>query len=97
MGARRGRITITLLAAGLGAASLSMPGLAQASMYPTAATPPTVRGWGENDEFALGSGSNKADSLAPVKVKLSATLDPIAIGSGPAAERAFAITVVAVP
>ncbi|HET7013458.1 MAG TPA: hypothetical protein VFI65_06090 [Streptosporangiaceae bacterium] len=64
------RITMGILAAALGAASLSLPGLATAGGRPAANPPPTVRGWGLNGHFSLGNGSTKPDSLTPVKVSL---------------------------
>ena len=78
----RGRITIGILAAALGAASLSLPGLATASGRPAATTPPTVRGWGINDDFALGNGSLNSDSLTPVKVKLPKGITVTSVRSG---------------
>ena len=78
----RGRFTVGILAAALGAASLSLPGLAEASGRPAATTPPTVRGWGINDDFALGNGSLDSDSLTPVKVKLPKGITVTSVRSG---------------
>ncbi|HEX9623211.1 MAG TPA: RCC1 domain-containing protein [Streptosporangiaceae bacterium] len=61
-----GRAAISILAAAVGAIGLVGPGLATAANTP----PPTLRGWGINDDSALGNGSLKPDSLVPVKVKL---------------------------
>lgn len=79
----RGRLTISILAAALGAASLSIPGLAQAGVSggsspldstasggPAAKAPPAAWGWGINGTFSLGNGSTDPNSLTPVKVKL---------------------------
>ncbi len=51
-----------------------------------------VYSWGVGDSGELGNGGNSG-SGTPVLVKLPGALDPIAIGSGPAAFRAFAITI----
>lgn len=79
---RRGRTIIGILAAALGAASLSVPGLAEAGGHPAAGPAPTVRGWGINDDFALGNGSLKSDSLVPVKVKLPAGVTVTSVRTG---------------
>jgi len=50
--------------------------------------------WGVGDSGELGTG-NGTGSGVPVLVKLPIKLNPIAIGSGPAAFRAFAITILA--
>ncbi|HEY3907816.1 MAG TPA: hypothetical protein VGM14_28190 [Streptosporangiaceae bacterium] len=78
----RGRVTTGILAAALGVAGLSLPGPAQASGRPAATTPPTVRGWGINDDFALGNGSLNSDSLTPVKVKLPKGTTVTSVRSG---------------
>ncbi|HET7013459.1 MAG TPA: hypothetical protein VFI65_06095 [Streptosporangiaceae bacterium] len=76
------RIANGLLAAGLSVASLSIPGLAQAGGRPAAATPPTLRGWGLNKDFGLGTGSTSAHSLVPVKVKLPKGVSVTSVSSG---------------
>jgi alpha-tubulin suppressor-like RCC1 family protein len=78
----RARITTSILAAALGVASLSLPGLAAASGRPAASTPPTVRGWGLNGDFSLGNGSKKPDSLTPVKVSLPKGVTVTSVRSG---------------
>jgi alpha-tubulin suppressor-like RCC1 family protein len=51
-----------------------------------------VYAWGAGLSGELGTGGN-SNSGTPVQVKLPVTLNPIAIGVGPAAFRAFAITI----
>jgi alpha-tubulin suppressor-like RCC1 family protein len=51
-----------------------------------------VYAWGYGNTGELGDGTDFGGG-PPVQVKLPVTLNPIAIGSGPAAERAFAITI----
>jgi hypothetical protein len=53
-----------------------------------------VYAWGYGNTGELGDGTDFGGG-PPAQVKLPVTLNPIAIGSGPAAERAFAITIVA--
>jgi alpha-tubulin suppressor-like RCC1 family protein len=78
----RGRTAIGILAATLGVTGLSLPGLAAASGWPAAANPPTVRGWGINDDFALGTASLNSDSLTPAKVKLPKGTTVTSVRSG---------------
>ena len=61
---------------------MSLPGLAHATGRPAVTKQPTVRGWGENDESALGAGSSKADSLLPVKVQLPKGVTVTSVRSG---------------
>lgn len=78
-----GRIAIATLAAALGTASLSVPGLAAAaSPRPAAPAPTTLRAWGLNKDFALGAGGNEAHSLVPVKVKLPKGVTVTSVRSG---------------
>lgn len=48
----------------------------------TAAAPPTVRGWGTNDDGSLGAGSGAVFSAKPLKVKLPAGTKVTSVRAG---------------
>jgi alpha-tubulin suppressor-like RCC1 family protein len=60
----------------------SLPASAVVTARPVVSPVLSVRGWGTNDDGELGSGSGATDVLAPVKVKIPASVTVTSIRAG---------------